>query len=120
MDLLFLALWFLGSGACIFRTPDLFMVEVIYDYWMPRLCPAIGQLVIRIGAAVPKGQIHGLPFQRLEVTSVLPVINGMVERQQMGILFSNVVQNDLLKPAPQVQIFQPHQIALMADPLKDC
>ena len=37
----------------------------------------------------------------------------------MGIFFCDIVQNVLLETAPQVQIFQPYQIALILYPLKD-
>ena len=95
------------------------MVEIIHKNGVARLRPSIGQFVIHKGTVVFPGQPFCLSFQTAEIAPVPSVVNGMIQRKQMGIFFCDIVQNVLLETAPQVQIFQPYQIALILYPLKD-
>ena len=47
------------------------------------------------------------------------VVDGVVERDKVWVLFRDVVQDHLLIAAPEVQVFQPDQVALVLDPADD-
>lgn len=47
------------------------------------------------------------------VTAVFFVVDGVVQRHQIRMFFRDVVQNNLLVAATEVQVFQPDQIALV-------
>lgn len=94
------ARFFTISG--ILRSSDLFVVEVIHDHRMTRLCPAVWQFVIHKGTAVFLGQLLCTIFQGVKIASISLMVNGIVERNQVGIFLVDVVQNLLLEAAPKI------------------
>ena len=95
------------------------MVKVIYNDRVPRLCPAVGQLVVHEGTVVFFRQPFRLILQTTEVASVPLVVDSVVQRNQVRMFFTYIVKDVFFESAAQVQIFQPNQVALILDPLEN-
>ena len=79
---------------------------------------AIGHFVIHKGTVIFLRHLFSFFLQRFEIAAVMMVVNFIVQRHEGRIPFSDIVQDRFLEAAPQVQVFQPEQVALILDTLK--
>ena len=77
-----------------------------------------GFIVYKPTAVFPR-HLLSLLFQQFEVSTVLLVVDLVVERHQLGVLVRNIIQDGLLEAAPQIEVFQPDKVTLILRPLKD-
>ena len=100
--LLFHKLFFGVASPGVFRATHFLMVKVIHNYGVPRLCSSVGQLVVHEGTAVFFRQPFRLILQTTEVASVSLVVDSVVQRNQVRIFFTNIVQDIFFESASQV------------------
>lgn len=86
----------------ILRPSNLFVVEIVHDHRVARFCATVWQLIVYKGTAIFLGQSCCLIFQRVKIASVSPVVDGIIEGNQVGIFLGDVLQNLLLEAAPQI------------------
>ena len=67
------------------------MVEVVHDYRMARLRQAIGQFVIHKGTAIFDRQLLCLLLKVTEIAPITLLIDGLIQVDQVWILFMDVV-----------------------------
>ena len=88
---LHIRLYFLSSLPAVFRATHFLVVKIIHNDRVPRLCPAVGQLVVHEGTAVFFRQPFRLILQTTEVASVSLVVDGVVQGEQVGIFLLDIV-----------------------------
>ena len=86
--------YFLGLRRPVFSEPR--------NDRVPRLCPAVGQLVVHEGTVVFFRQPFRLILQTTEVASVSLVVDSVVQRNQVRIFFTNIVHDVFFESASQV------------------
>ena len=94
--------YFLSSLPGVLRATHFLMVKVIYNDRVPRLCPAVGQLVVHEGTAVFFRQPFRLILQTTEVASVSLVVDSVVQRNQVRMFFTYIVKDVFFESASQV------------------
>ena len=99
---LFHKLFFGVASPGVFRATHFLMVKVIHNDRVPRLCPAVGQLVVHEGTVVFFRQPFRLILQTTEVASVSLVVDSVVQRNQVRIFFTYIVKDVFFESASQV------------------
>jgi len=67
----------------------------------------------------PRGILPKLGVQRFPIQTAALVVDFMIQREQIRILFPDIVHDDGSEGATKVQVFQPDQVALILHPLND-
>ncbi len=78
------------------------MVKVIHNDRVPRLCPAVGQLLSTKGQLFSFRQPFRLILQTTEVASVSLVVDSVVQRNQVRMFFTYIVKDVFFESASQV------------------
>ena len=107
------------SEAGVFRAAHFLVIKVIHDDRMPRLCPAVGEFVVHKGTIIFSRKALCPLLQLPEIAPVSSGIDGVVQRHEVRVFLLNIGQDVFFEAAPQIQIFQPHQVALAFHPVED-
>lgn len=105
--------------AGVLRAAHFLVIKVIHDDRMPRLCPAVGEFVVHKGTIIFSRKALCPLLQLPEIAPVSSGIDGVVQRLEVRVFLLNIGQDVFFEAAPQIQIFQPHQVALVFHPVED-
>lgn len=77
----------------VLRAAYFLVVKIIHNDRMSRLCPAVGEFVVHKGTTAFSCKVLRLFFQTTEVASVSLVVDSVVQRNQVRMLFTYIVKD---------------------------
>ena len=81
--------------------------------------PLVRGLIVHEPAVVFFCDLLRLLLQSLKIAPILPVVDLLIQGKKVRVPVGDIVHDGLLEPAAEVQIFKPHEVALILRPLYD-